>query len=404
MIDFKDTLSKILQVSKPWKIENIEVHHPTKTVNVFIDYEKGTLFPCSKCKKASKVYDSTYRTWRHLDICDYRCYLNIKIPRTVCQNDGVKVIEKLPFARMNTHYSFQFEQLIMKSIKNVAVSTLAGEIGEPDNNLWRVFQHYIQKALDSIDCSKTIRIGIDEKSYKKGHKYVTIFTDLDKASVIFVCEGKDESTLARFYEKLFDMIGDPNNIKLICMDMSKSFISGQKEYFSWAEVVFDKFHIKKSLNEAVNKVRKQEVATNETLKNTKYLWLKNPCNLTSKQEDLLATFLAESSTNTAKAYTCRIEFDQLWNVQQNAVEPLLKQWMDRCESINLNPLNKFVNTIKSHYEGVIKAMKSLFTNALSEGLNSVFQLAKFRARGFRNIDNFINMIYFTGNDFKFKFH
>ena len=342
--------------------------------------------------------------WRHLDICDYCCYLNIKIPRTVCQNDGVKVIEKLPFARMNTHYSFQFEQLIMKRIKNVAVSTLAGEIGEPDNNLWRVFQHYIQEALNSIDCSKTIRIGIDEKSYKKGHKYVTIFTDLDKASVIFVCEGKDESTLARFYEKLFDMIGDPNNIKLICMDMSKSFISGQKEYFSWAEVVFDKFHIKKSLNEAVNKVRKQEVATNETLKNTKYLWLKNPCNLTSKQEDLLATFLAESSTNTAKAYTCRIEFDQLWNVQQNAVEPLLKQWMDRCESINLNPLNKFVNTIKNHYQGVIKAMKSLFTNALSEGLNSVFQLAKFRARGFRNIDNFINMIYFTGNDFKFKFH
>jgi len=404
MEDFISVLSKILKVSEPWIIEKIEVHHATKTVNVFIDYEKGALFPCSKCKKPSKVHDSNYRTWRHLDICDYRCYLNIKIPRTMCQKDGVKVIEKLPFGRMNTHYSFLFEKLIMEHIKNVAVSTLSREIGEPDNNLWRVFHHYIQEALMNIDCSKTIRIGIDEKSSQKGHRYVTIFTDLDTGNVIFVCEGKDESTLAMFYEKLFDMIGDPNNIKLICMDMSKSFISGQKEYFSWAEVVFDKFHIKKSLNKAVDQVRKQEVAHNDTLKKTKYLWLKNPCNLTSKQEDLLASFLTESSTNTAKAYTCRLEFDQLWNVQQNAVEPLLNEWFNRSENLNLKPINKFINTIRNHYEGVIKAMKSLFTNALSEGLNSIFQLAKYRARGFRNIDNFISMIYFIGNDFKFDFH
>ena len=404
MEDLKDVLSKILQVSKPWIIEEIKVHHATKTVNVFIDYEKGALFLCSKCNKPSKVHDGNYRVWRHLDICDYRCYLNIKIPRTACPKDGVKVIEKLPFGRMNIHYSYQFEKLIMERIKNVAVSTLSKEIGEPDNNLWRVFRHYIQNALANIDCSKTIRIGIDEKSYQRGHKYVTIFTDLDTGNVIFVCEGKDESTLAMFYEKLFDMIGDPNNIKLICMDMSKSFISGQKEYFSWAEVVFDKFHIKKSLNKAVDNVRKQEVIHNETLKKTKYLWLKNPCNLTQKQEELLSDFLIESSTNTAKAYKCRLEFDQLWDVQYNAVEPLLKEWMIRSVSLNLSPINKFVNTIKTHYEGVLKAMKSLFTNALAEGLNSIFQLAKYRARGYRNIDNFINIIYFTGNDFKFDFH
>lgn len=404
MEDFIHTLSKILQVSKPWIIEKIEVHHPTKTVNVFIDYEKLSLFPCSKCNKQSKVYDSNYRTWRHLDICDYRCYLNIKIPRTTCEKDGVKVIEKLPFGRMNNHYSYQFEQLIMNRIRNASVSTLSKELGEPDNNLWRVFRYYIQNALTSIDCSKTIRIGIDEKSYQKGHKYVTIFTDLDTGNVIFVCEGKDESTLAMFYEKLFELIGDPNNIKLICMDMSKSFISGQKEYFSWAEVVFDKFHIKKALNEAIDKVRKQEVVHNETLKKTKYLWLKNPCNLTSKQEGLLSSFLIEASTNTAKAYTTKLEFDQLWNVQHNAVEPLLNEWMFRSLTLNLNPINKFVKTIRTHYDGVLKAMKSLFTNALSEGLNSIFQLAKYRARGYRNINNFINMIYFTGNDFKFDFH
>ena len=404
MEDFLNILSKILEVRKPWIIEKIEVHHPTKTVNVFIDFEKDSMFECSKCKQPSKVYDSNYRTWRHLDICDYRCYLNIKIPRTTCKKDGVKVIDKLPFGRMNSHYSFKFEQLIMNRIRNTPVSTLSNEIGEPDNNLWRVFRHYIQKALINIDCSNTTKIGIDEKSYKKGHKYVTIFTDLDTGNVIFVCEGKDDSTLAQFYEKLFDMTGDPNYIKLICMDMSKSFISGQKEYFSWVEVVFDKFHIKKGLNEAIDKVRKKEVVNNESLKKTKYVWLKNPCNLNANQESLLASFLTECSTDTAKAYKAKLEFDQLWSVQQNAVEPLLNEWINRSLNLNLYPINKFIKTIKNHYDGVLKAMKTLFTNAVSEGLNSLFQLAKYRARGYRNVNNFINMIYFTGNNFKFDFH
>jgi len=404
MEDFTKVLTKILQVSEPWIIQDIKVHHASKTVNVFIDFERGAKFPCSKCNTLCKVHDSNYRVWRHLDICDYRCYLNIKIPRTTCKTDGVRVIEKHPFGRMSSHYSYKFEELILSRVRNVPVSALSREIGEPDNNLWRVFRNYILKALEKIDCSGTVRIGIDEKSSQRGHKYVTIFTDLETGNVIFVCEGKDESTLAQFYEKLFEMTGDPNFIKLICMDMSKSFISGQKEYFSWAEVVFDKFHIKKALNEAINKVRKQEVVCNETLKKTKYLWLKNPCNLTSKQESLLATFLRESSTNTAKAYTSKLEFDQLWSVQPNAVEPLLNEWMNRSEGLNLNPISAFVKTIKNHYQGVINGMKSFFTNAVSEGLNSVFQLAKFRARGFRNIDNFINMIYFLGNDFKFHFH
>ena len=158
------------------------------------------------------------------------------------------------------------------------------------------------------------------------------------------------------------------------------------------------------MNDAVNKVRKHEVITNENLKKTKYIWLKNECNLTKKQSEKLKDFLNDATTNTDKAYTSKLEFDQLWNVQNNAVEPLLNNWMERASNLFLSPINTFVNTIKNHFDGVVNAMKSLDTNALAEGLNSLFQLAKSRARGFRNIDNFINMIYFLGNHFKFVFH
>jgi transposase len=292
----------------------------------------------------------------------------------------------------------------MNKVREMSMSAISAEIGEPDNNLWRVFRYYINNWKLQIDCSETYKVCVDEKSYQKGYKYVTIFSDLSTGNVMYVCEGRDESTFAQFYEKLFELTGDPNYIRQICMDMSKSYIAGQKEYFTSAKLLFDKFHIKKSLNDAVNKVRKHEVITNENLKKTKYIWLKNECNLTKKQSEKLKDFLNDATTNTAKAYTSKLEFDQLWNVQNNAVEPLLNNWMERASNLFLSPINTFVNTIKNHFDGVVNAMKSLDTNALAEGLNSLFQLAKSRARGFRNIDNFINMIYFLGNHFKFVFH
>jgi len=399
-----EALVKILEVETPWRIDKIEVHQPTKSVNVFIDYARETKFPCSECGKISKVHDSSYRVWRHLDICDYRCYLNIKIPRTNCSEHSVRVISKHPFGRQNSHYSYKFDRLIMSKVKEMSVTAISAELDEPDNNLWRVIHHYINQGIEQIDCSGTTRIGVDEKSCKKGHNYVTIFTNLDTGNVIFVVEGRDESTFAQFYEKLFSLLGDPNYIKLISMDMSKSFISGHKMYFSHAELYFDRFHIKKALNKAVDEVRKKEITENSILKNTKYIWLKNEKNLTQKQTSLLSVFLNESTLDTVKAYQVKTKFDLLWTVQNKAKEPLLEAWLEQASKLALKPIDKFINMINNHKIGVLNSMKSFVTNAVCEGLNSIFQLVKSRARGFRNINNFMNLIYYLGNDFIFNFH
>lgn len=399
-----ETLEKILEVNVPWKIDKIDVHHPTKSVNVFIDYERGTKFLCSDCGKECKIHDSSYRVWRHLDICDYRCYLNIKIPRVNCSEHGVKVISKHPFGRQNSHYSFKFDKLIMNKVREMSVTAISTELAEPDNNLWRVIHQYISKAIDKIDCSKTTKIGVDEKSCKKGHNYVTIFTDLETSNVIYVIEGRDEATFAQFYERLFVLTGDPNYIRLVSMDMSKSFISGHKTYFSHVELYFDRFHIKKALNKAVDDVRKQEVTSNSILKNTKYVFLKNENNLTPKQTILLSEFLKSSTLDTVKAYQAKIQFDLLWTIPNKAKEIMLEKWIEQASILALKPIDKFIKMINNHKIGVLNSMKSSVTNAVSEGLNSVFQLVKARARGFRNITNFMNLIYHLGNDFVYNFH
>ena len=402
---FIEALNKILQVSNPWQIGNIELNELEKKVDVYIDYSKGSQFACPVCKKISKIHDSSYRQWRHLDICDYRCYLHIKIPRTNCPAHGVKVIKEMDFGRINTHFSFKFEQLIMSKVREMSVSAIAKEIGEVDTTIWSVLNYYIPKAIaKQLDLSATKRIGVDETSNKPGHSYTTIFTDSDTKKVIFVTQGKDQETFGAFYQEMFQHMGEPNNIEQISMDMSKSFIAGKEFYFPTAEVVFDRFHIKKGLNEAIDTVRKQEVKSNESLKETKYIWLKNEKNLTEKQKKTLGDFLKDCSTNTAKAYSLKNGFDELWKVQNQAVEPLLEEWCKKADALILAPVNKFVKTLKNHWKGVLNSITTQVTNAFAEGLNSIVQLVKSRARGFRNHDNFKNMIYLLGNDLNFTFH
>jgi transposase len=112
---------------------------------------------------------------------------------------------------------------------------------------------------------------------------------------------------------------------------------------------------------------------------------------------MLDKFLVDCSLNTVKAFQLKNGFDHLWRIQTLAIEPLMESWIEKALSLNLKPINRFVKSVKNNIDGIINAIKTGITNAVSEGLNSVMQLARSRARGFRNIDNFCNMIYFLGN-------
>jgi transposase len=402
--EVNSAFARLLKVAFPWQITKVEIQHNTMVSDVYIDYGYGSKFPCPECGKECPVHDGSYQRWRYLDLFDYRCYLNIKIPRTRCKEHKIKVVSSVPWGRLGTHYCYALEAKIMRLSLEMSMSAISQEIGEPDSNLWRVFRYHIGMAVQGINMESVKRISVDETANKRGHDYVTIFTDLDSAEVLLVVEGRKKETFEQLYGTLFDKGGHPGNIELFSMDMSKSYKSGRASYFAHSKEVFDRFHIKKGLNQAVDKVRKKEVVENESLKKTKYIWLKNEKNLTDKEKSQLNNFLIESTTDTANAYQLKGGFDHLWNVQAKAVEPLLNEWINLASSVQLKPINTFINTIKNNYNGVVNSMITGITNAVAEGINSIIQMAKSRARGFRNIENFKAMIYFLGNDFKFNFH
>lgn len=392
------SLSPLLGVKPPWYIKEISVQPKNKVVDVYLDFEKGSKFPCPHCGQVSPVYDSSYKRVRYLDLFDYRCYLNIKSPRLNCSRDGVKSASVDPWTRKGSHYSIKFESLIMQLCKEMSMFAVSQHLGEPDTNLWRVFKALVERmVLDTLDLKDVRRVCVDETAVRRGHKYVTIFTDYDTGQVIYVAQGRKKEVFDEFFGWLWDMGGLPQHIELFSMDMSRSYIAGQQAYFASSEIVFDRFHIKKGLNEAVDKVRKQEVKENESLKKTKYIWLKNEQNLSSAQKLQLQNFLADSSIDTAKAYGLKAEFDQLWLVQPNAVKATLDAWVNRARALELKPIDTFVNTVLRNSFGIINSIVTGVTNAVSEGINSVVQLARTRARGFRNIENFSYMIYYVGN-------
>jgi len=184
--------------------------------------------------------------------------------------------------------------------------------------------------------------------------------------------------------------------------MSLAFISGIENSFPNASITFDKFHVMKLMNEAVDRVRREEQSHNALLKKTRYVWLKNPENLTIKQKELL-TPLKELRIKTMKAYNIKLALRDFWNYRyRKSAQAYLKRWYYWATHSRLNPVIDCAKMIKHHWIGVTNYIKTKIDNGILEGTNSLIQAAKDSARGFRSTKNFITTIYLRTGKLKFN--
>ena len=301
---------------------------------------------------------------------------------TYCKN-FILDAEIINFLKPSVLRSVNFSMPILK---------VARMLDEHDTRLRRVIIYYVKKSRAREDFSKVSVIGVDETSFKKGHKYVTIVADIENSKVIYVCEGKDSSTLTRFNEDLTNHGGLPTMIQSISCDMSPAFINGISTEFPDAKITFDKFHVMKIMNEAVDEVRKQEQSTIKELKNSKYLWLKNEGNLSEKQKERFLN-LKNQNLKTVRAHNIKLSLQEFWDSQnRKEAAQYLKKWYFWATHSRLIPITEAANTVKKHWDGILNYFDSKITNGILEGINSIVQLQKRNARGFKNVLYFINMI------------
>lgn len=397
--------SMALGLQSPWQVQEITFaanESGREELHLTIGFPPGSRFP-DESGTPCPVHDTVERQWQHLSFFEHACYLHCAVPRIVTP-DGKVVTVVVPWARPGSGFTLLFEALALALIeREMPINRVAELLRVNPQRIWTVFSHWVGKARAADDPSSITKLGIDETSTRKGHHYVTLGVDMDQGRVIHVTEGKGKETLNAIRQHLESKGVDNQQIKQASLDLSPAFISGVKESFPSAEITFDRFHVVKLLNEAMDKVRKAERKEHEALKGQKYTFLKNRENLSETQQKDLAEMIQLYPT-LGEAYRLKVLFNDLWTMPDKpSAHAFLNQWCAEVEEAKIPAFMKFARTVKSHWNGIVHFVESRLSNGLLEGINHKVQLAKRRARGFRNIDNFINMIYFLCGKLKFDY-
>jgi transposase len=398
----EELFAAALGLQLPWCVSNLNFSAKDKRLDIEIDFESGSQFPCPCCGKPAKAYDTKKLSWRHMDFFQHQAHLHARVPRVKCPDGcGVKQLD-VPWARSGSGFTLLFEALILSYCKEMPVNKVGELMGEHDTRLWRVIHHYVDSERALQDYSDVKELGMDETASRRGHTYVSFFYDMNKKKLLFGCSGKDKATVKAFEEDFIAHGGVPSAIQQACCDMSPSFISGIQRYLPNADITFDKFHLVKIVNEAIDAVRREEVSENEVLKKTRYIWLKNEANLTDMQKSTVES-ISKLNLKTSRAYQIRLNFQAFFNQpDRESGEAFLNKWYYWATHSRLEPIIKAAKTIKAHWDGVLNWFESQLTTGFIEGMNGLIQAAKSKARGYRSDRNFIAIAYLLGAKLKFR--
>ena len=387
-----------LGLSGPWRVTRSEFDAEATQLDLYLDFDRGARFACPAkgcAHGACPLHDTADKTWRHLDFFQHKAFLHARLPRVRCPEHGVRQVS-VPWARPGSGFTLLFEALVLSFAAVMPISKVAAMTREHDTRIWRVVEHHVRAARDQRDCTSVRRVGMDETSAAKGQDYVSIFADLDARRVIFATDGRSADTVARFAADLTAHGGDPRNITDTSSDMSTAFISGIRAHLPNATMTFDKFHLAAKLGEAVDEVRRTEVKTRPELKHTRWLWLKNFSNLSAKQRGELHQLMRPSAQlATARALRWREDFQAFYDQHPSYAPEYLRRWCYGAKRSRLQPIKDFVTLVENHGDGIIAWHKNHLSNGLLEGINSLVQAAKARARGYRNKTKMITIVYLT---------
>lgn len=394
----EDLFSKALGIKAPWFIESVNFEADKGELTIKVGYAKGSEF--EYVNKATgeigyyKTYDSKEKTWRHMNFFQYRCYIKARIPRVDIGGGNIKQV-KAPWEGIAKGFTLLFEALILQLAKAMTVHQISESIGVYDSKIWKILKLYTEMCRSRADYSEVKELGIDETAVRRGHNYVTLFVDINQKKTLYVTEGKGSNTVKEFVADLQTHEGKDANIEQVSCDMSPSFIRGVSESMPNAEITFDKFHVVKIINQAVDMIRKEEQKSNPILKNSRYVFLKNRDHYTAYQREKYEELrMSKLNIRTFKALQIREAFQQIYESgNKTEFEKLLKKWYYWATHCRIPEIIEAAKTIKRHWSGIVNWALSKINNGILEGFNSIFQAAKAKARGYKNPETIKTIIY-----------
>ena len=391
----------IIGVQSPWIITAVTKDEGERKITVRIEHSTREIISCPVCGLDTKTYDHRVRVLRYLDTCQYETFLEVHVPRVKCETDGVQQVA-IPYAEKHSRFTSRFEQAIIVWLQDSPISAVAENFGLSWDEVDGIMRRAVKRGLSRRKQYKVKNLGVDETSYQKGHKYSTIILDKDHDSVIDVLDDRKAETLETWLktQKTVDLTG----IESISMDMWDAYIKAVKAAIAGAEdlIAFDRFHVSKHLNEALDRVRRREHASlqkltgKSPLSKTRYQWLVNS-NRTDNRKSKRKAFIRLSRLNleTARAWRIKEAANGLWDyVYMKVAEGLWKKllrWISLCRIPEMIEAGK---TIRNYFWGILNAIRLKATNGMVEAKNNSIQRIKRMACGFRNRARFRNAILF----------
>ena len=387
---------RLLLLPEPWEVTKVEDDLVGQSVTVWLRWPDGTKVPCPVCGKPMPIYDRMpERSWRHLSVMQYRLELRCAVPRCDCEQDGVKTMS-VPWAEPGSRFTLHFESFAVAVIAACRSLSQAAELlGLHWDSVQRIIEQAVSRGLARRNLDGITRVGLDEKSFLRGQSYVSLMTDLTGRRVLDVVPGRDTASGLKLWASLSKE--QVSGVEAVAMDMGASFIAATHQAAPNADIVHDRFHVSKPLNEAVDHTRRDESAElagegDDTLKRTRFLWLHGTVPDDRKQhfESLL-----ESNLRTAKAWAYKEQMVEFWHQPDaDTGNAFFQQWYRSVMSSRLSRVKKVAKTLKAHLGGLLTYFKHRISNALTEGFNSKIQALKADARGFRKFENYRTRILF----------
>ncbi len=384
-----------LGLTAPWEVTGVRFDPEAGRIDLEVAFAKGSRFACPACGAPGQpVHDTRKRSWQHLSFFKSRADLHAHLPRVRCESCGKTTQVEPPWARAQSGFTALMEALVVTLCQAMPVATVARHLGVGDERLWGVLEHYVEAARAQEDHSPVRAVGLDETAARRGQHYISLFHDLTGKRLLFACEGRDQSTVAAFAADLQAHGGDPQAIEQVCIDLSAAYLAGVTKHLPKATVSFDAFHVIQLANQAVDTVRREEVKTEPALRGTRWTWLKDAHDWTWEQ---LTDFhwLSRARLKTARAWRLKEALRDIYATATTAeqAETALTRWYSWARRSRLQPMKHLAATLKDHWDGVLATFDSGLTNGRAEGINSLIQAAKARARGYRTTHSLITIAY-----------
>ena len=392
MTSQEEHYEQLLGLSGAWKVSAVQLDLGAKRVVVEIYYDLSQSLECPECGGVCPHYDDReMREWRHLDTMQFETILRCEVPRCNCPEHGVKTV-RVPWAGKGSRFTLLFESFAIDVLQACSSVKAAAELmGLNWHQVNEIRRRAVARGLERRQAVPVNYLGIDEKSFRKGHNYISLLTDLDRSRVLDVAEGRDESACDKLFEGLTEE--QLKVVKAVAMDMWRAYIKAAESHLPDADIVHDRFHISAHLNQAIDKVRRQEhkvlsSQNDDTLKKSKYLWLTGFENL-SEEMQVRFDQLQSLGLKVGRAYAIKETFDHFWDYTYPAcARKFFNKWYGWARRSKLDPVKRVAKMIKEHFENIITYLKHRITNAATEGFNGVIQSIKANARGFRSFENY----------------